>query len=290
MSHRQRTITRRRFTAVAAGAIAGSGIAGRTWGQADPPDNGRPFFFIVAADPQLFWGPVELWKKAVGEIGRLKPALTVVCGDLIQDPGNEEQARAYLDPAKALDGKVPLYNLAGNHDVGSPPTPESLAWYEKHFGKPWYSLTHGGCLFVVLDSNLLCKPNGAPKLAEQQLAWLKQTLADAAKAKHAHRFVFLHHPICLKQIDEPNGYFNVPNPRRAELLKHFHDHKVTATFSGHYHRNALVTDGNLQLITTASTGKPLGKDPTGFRIVKVYGNRIKHAYHGYDEMPVKVEL
>ena len=65
----------------------------------------------------------------------------------------------------------------------------------------------------------------------------------------------------------------------------FHEHGVTAVFSGHHHRNGYVKDGDLELVVTSSSGKPLGKDPVGFRVVKVLGDRIEHRYYGYDELP-----
>ena len=95
----------------------------------------------------------------------------------------------------------------------------------------------------------------------------------------------MHHPMCLKSIDDPDQYFTIPRQKRAQLLELFHKHRVTAVFSGHYHRNAYVKHGNLELVTTSSTGKPLGRDPVGFRIVKVSPDRIQHAYYGYDSMP-----
>ena len=275
-----------------AGALTAPWLVDWAGRQADAEETGDfvPFFFIVAADPQLFWGPVKLWETAVAHANRLKPAFMVVCGDLIQEPGNEEQAKAYLEVAGKLDESIPLYNAAGNHDVEAEPTPQSLAWYEEHFGKPWYCFTHEGCLCLVLESDVLNRPEKAPKMAEEQMAWLKATLEGASREKFAHIMVFKHYPICLKGVDEPDGYFNVPGPRRKELLDLFHEHNVTAVFSGHYHRNAYVKDGDLELVATSSLGKPLGKDPVGFRIVKVFADRIEHRYYGYDEMPQKVDL
>lgn len=138
---------------------------------------------------------------------------------------------------------------------------------------------------IVLESNLLNQPEGAAEMAARQMAWLKETLAGAEKKKYVHKFVFKHFPLCLTKVDEPDQYFNVPRPRRDELLALFHKHQVTAVFSGHYHRNAYVKDGPLELITTSSCGKPLGNDPTGFRVVRVFADRIEHRYFGYEEMP-----
>jgi len=281
-------LDRREFLA---GALTAPWLVHLGTGRADAAGEAEKckFFFIVAADPQLFWGPLELWEKAVEHVNRLKPTFLVVCGDLVQEPGNDEQARAYLETAGKLDESIRLYNVAGNHDVHARPTAESLAWYEKHFGKPWYSFTHGGSLFIVLESNVLNQPQQAPEMADGQMAWLKETLAAAGEKKYEHIFVFKHYPICLQRADEKDHYFNVPRPRREELLALFHKHGVRAVFSGHYHRNAYAKDGSLELVTTSSCGKPLGKDPTGFRIVRVFADRIEHTYYGYDQMPQKVD-
>ncbi|MEE8451030.1 MAG: hypothetical protein V3R99_03915 [Thermoguttaceae bacterium] len=145
-------------------------------------------------------------------------------------------------------------------------------------------------MFIVLESGVLNRPQGAPEMAEQQMAWLKETLARANAKKCRHTFVFKHYPMCLKSVDEPDQYFNVPGTRRKELLELFHRHNVTAVFSGHHHRNHRVKDGQLELITTASSGKPLGSDPIGLRIVKVFGGRIEHKYYGFEQLPERVEL
>lgn len=282
-------IGRRRFLA---STLASPWLAslGDRCARAEDIDPSSPFFFIVAADPQLFWGPLEHWQTTISQINRLKPPLAVVCGDLIQQPGSDEQARAYLDAAAKLDPSIRLCNVAGNHDVNQSPTPEDLAWFEKHFGKPWYAFEHGQCMFIVLESDVLNRPQGAPEMAEQQMAWLKETLERATKKQYRHTFVFKHYPMCLDSVDEPDQYFNVPGIRRKELLELFHRHNVTAVFSGHHHRNHLVKDGRLELITTASSGKPLGSDPIGLRIVKVFADRIEHKYYGFEELPERAEL
>ena len=280
-------LTRRQFTkrALAAPALLQLGThRAAAEDKSDPSD----FFFVTAADPQLFWGPLALWQEAIRHVNRLKPAFMVVCGDLIQEPGNEDQARAYLNAAGALRPNIPLYNVAGNHDVLGTPTHKSLAWYEEHFGKPWYSFQFNDCLFLVLESNMLNRPDEVPDLANKQMAWLRRTLAEADTKRFRHKIVFKHYPLCLKQVDEKGQYFNVPQARRRELLDLFHKHHVAGVFSGHYHRNAYVRDGKLELVTTSSLGKALGADPPGFRIVRVFRDRLEHAYYPYEKMPAPV--
>ena len=258
----------------------------------------KEFFFIHVADPQLFWGTEENWDLSIEWANRLRPAFVAVAGDMVNrwgvreknDPDSDEKmAQAYLKGARKLDGDIPLYHMAGNHDVCDRPTPETLAWYEERFGKVWYAFTHGNCFFVVLESNVFKDPGGAPDAAERQMEWLKKTLRESDSTGYAHKIVFLHHPMCLKDIDEDDGYFTLDGPVRKDLLALFHRHGVQAVFSGHYHRNVHVRDGGLELVTTSSCGSSLGDDPVGFRIVKVYPDRIEHAYYGFDEMPAAVE-
>lgn len=295
------TLTRRSFLKAAGLTAATLTLTGcsqnhRLYGGAPQDDS---FFFIQMADPQLFWGPADLWQTAIDHANRLKPAFVVVCGDLINNAGEQEKldlaederrTAAYRKIAAGLDRKIPLYNVAGNHDVCNKPTLATYSWYRERFGKLWYSFNRGKCLFIVLESNILKNPVGSPQSAEEQMAWLRRTLDEADSQAFNHRIVFMHHPMCLATVDEDEQYFTMPRQRRAELLELFHNHRVAAVFSGHYHRNAYVKDGRLELVTTSSTGKPLGSDPVGFRIVKVHRDRIEHTYYGYENMPANIDM
>ncbi len=42
--------------------------------------------------------------------------------------------------------------------------------------------------------------------------------------------------------------------------------QVRAVFAGHYHRNSYGTLGKMEMITTSAVGRPLGVDPSGFRV------------------------
>ncbi|NQT89574.1 metallophosphoesterase [bacterium] len=293
-------IGRRRFIQAAGAGLGALAVGSRLAGAQATADR-ESFFFIQMADPQLFWGKNALkdWAGAIDHANRLKPAFVVVCGDLLNRDGDpakvdlardEERAKAYLAEAKRLSEDIPLYNVAGNHDVCNEPTPASLAWYEARFGKPWYTFTHGACLFLVLQSDSLKNPKGVPAVAEWQMAWLRETLARADTKALPQRIVCMHHPMCLKSADEKDQYFNMPGAVRAELLALFHAHGVRAVFSGHYHGNAHVDDKEIQLVTSSAVSKSLRKDPPGFRIVKVAPGGVEHTYYAYKDLPEKVAL
>ena len=266
---------------------------------APEPRTVKPYFFIQMADPQLYWGSVASWKKAISLANDLKPVFVAVCGDLLNCHGSlakrdwkkdEQRAKDYLDGAAGLDKSIPIYHLAGNHDVCNTPTPKTLQWYTKRFGKLWYTFSHSGDFFMAIESDLIKNPKGAPKAAAEQMAWIKKTLLSDEVKKARHKIIFMHHPMCLKKPDEKDQYFNVPSKPRTELLKLFAAAGVLAVFSGHYHWNLYVKSGDMELVTTSSTGKSLRKDPLGFRIVKVYPDRIDHEYYGYEALPKKVKL
>ena len=280
-----------------AGGCAAKPPGGKSTSAPRPRD--ERYFFIQMADPQLFWGPVKFWQTAIDHANRLRPAFVVVCGDLLNCDGNaakrdyekdEQRARAYLKVAATLDRSIPLYNVAGNHDVCNRPTPGTLAWYERRFGKLWHTFTHARDFFMVIESDLIKDPAGAPEIARKQTAWIEKTLSSQALRRARHRMVFMHHPMCMKSPDEPHNYFNIPPAPRAKLLEMFSKAGVRSVFCGHYHGNAYVKAGKIELVTTSSTGKALRKDPPGFRIVKVYPDRIEHRYYGYDAMPEKTPL
>ncbi|MHC4198943.1 MAG: metallophosphoesterase [Planctomycetota bacterium] len=310
-------------------ALAGAGLGMPGWALAeeasgrtrpsrgaagkDPREQeGGGFHFFHAADTQLFWGkdPVGRWRSVVEQANRLRPAFLVVGGDLLNRDGDakkvdlkkdEERARAYLEVAGRLSKDIPLCNVAGNHDVCNRPTPVTIAWYRKRFGRIWYSFEHGECLFVVLESDIMKHPEGASDLAREQLVWLAGVLRASDRKRYLQKIVFMHHPMCLKSADEKDAYFNIPGKMRAELLTLFHRHRVGAVFSGHYHRNARVKASakmrvggrviasEIDLVTTSGVAKPLGKDPPGFRIVKVSAEGIAHAYYAHEDVPARLE-
>ncbi len=262
-----------------------------------------PWFYVVAADPQLYMKQKDdaYWRATVDGLNRLSPDFVIVCGDLIAGANDakkwlsptvmakhEKLANDYLKVASRL--KVPLYNVAGNHDVALQPSPHTINWYTKRFGRPWYSFEHKNSLFLILESNLIKDGAGAPAIAAQQWQWFLKTLQASSKRDYQHKTVYMHHPVCRERVDEDDDYFNLPKTKRFELLKLLHEHGFDAVFCGHFHRNAYVRDGKLELITTASCCVPLGKDPRGLRIVKVFQDRLDHSYHEIQKLPKAVRL
>jgi 3',5'-cyclic AMP phosphodiesterase CpdA len=233
------------------------------------------FTFLQMSDPQFgmfaenrnFTQETVNFDLAIAGANRLKPAFVVVCGDLVNQAGNAAQIAEYRRIAAKLDRAIPLHNIAGNHDVGNEPTPESLAAYRNNFGPDYYTFRHGDFLGIVLDSSLIQHPKGAPSEAAKQVQWLGTELK---KIKPGTRVaIFQHIPWFLKEPDEPDDYFNIPLGPRTKYLQLFEQYHVEYCFAGHYHRNASGESPNFHVTTTGPVGKPLGPDPSGVRIVTV---------------------
>ena len=61
-------------------------------------------------------------------------------------------------------------------------------------------------------------------------------------------------------------------------------------FSGHYHRNAVARDGDIEAVTTGPVGQPHGGDKSGLRVVIVRDDRIEHHYYGFGELPNRIDF
>lgn len=258
----------------------------------------EPFFFMQLSDPQfgMFTDNKEFsketvnYERAVAAVNRLRPAFVVITGDLVNKPGDAAQIAEYLRITAKIDRAIPVYNVAGNHDIENVPTPATVAAYTNLFGPDFYAFHHGSFAGLVLNSSIIHSPKQTTNQLVAQTAWLKTELERARKEGAKHIVIFQHHPWFLKLADEPDQYFNIPAARRAPHLALFHEFGVKYTFSGHYHQNALARDGDLEAVTTGPVGKPMGKDKSGLRIAIVRDDGIEHRYHTLEEIPDHIDL
>ena len=228
-------------------------------------------------------------EKAIAESNRLKPAFVVICGDLVNKPGDIAQITEYKRIAAKLDPSIKLYSVSGNHDVENVPTIASLALYKKYFGEDRYTFRSGNILGIILNSSLIKDPSLAPIEAAKQLEWLIQVLKDAKKSNARNIMVFMHYSFFLKDSNEPDEYFNINTERRKIYLELFKTYGIKQVFAGHYHRNAYGKFDDMEMITTGPVGRPLGSDSSGFRIINVKGKIVDHTYFALDSLPVQLK-
>jgi 3',5'-cyclic AMP phosphodiesterase CpdA len=259
---------------------------------------GEPFFFIQLTDTQFgmftadkdFAQETANFEFAVATVNRLKPAFVVITGDLVNKPGDPAQTAEFHRIVAKINSAIPVYNVAGNHDVENVPTPATIAAYTNLFAPEYYTFRHGGFLGIVLNSSVIHSPQHATNHLDQQERWLRAELDRAREIHPGHIVIFQHHPWFLKSADEPDEYFNIPRARRDVYLDLFQKAGVKFLFSGHYHRNAIARSGGVEAVTTGPVGMPLGGDKSGLRIVIVRDHSIEHRYYHFGELPNRIEL
>jgi predicted MPP superfamily phosphohydrolase len=257
-----------------------------------------PWFFIQLSDPQLgmftdnrdFVQDTANFEFAIAAVNRLKPAFVVVTGDLVNKPGDAAQIAEYRRIVGKIDRAIPVYNIAGNHDVQNEPTPESLAGYTRIFGPDRYTFRHQGLVGIVLNSSVIHSPGKAPEQLAEQERWARAELGKARAEGAKHIVVFQHHPWFIKSAGEADQYFNIPTARRMAYLAMFREFGVRYLFCGHYHRNAGGREGELENITSGPVGKPLGGAKSGIRVAIVRADKIEHNYYELGDLPTKIEM
>ena len=236
-----------------------------------------------------FADETRLFTQAIEAANRLKPAFVVVCGDMTNDPDDEAQLAEVMRIERLLDRNIPLHWVAGNHDAGDAPTAETLVRYRERFGDDNYSFDNGGSHFVVINSCVCFDPGQVPHEWDALVEFLSNDLQAARDSGCEDIVIFMHHPLFMDDPEEADGYFVIPGIRRKVILDVLKAQGVSAVFAGHLHRNAIASDGPLQMVSTGPVGYPLGDDPSGLRIVRIYGDTIEHDYYGLDDLPDSVE-
>src|SRR3954469_14224803 len=95
----------------------------------------KSFLFLQMSDPQFgmytkdrdFAQETANYEFAIATANRLKPRFMIVCGDLVNKAGDSSEIAEYRRVSGKLDKSIRLYHVAGNHDVGNEPKPETLA-------------------------------------------------------------------------------------------------------------------------------------------------------------------
>ena len=251
-----------------------------------------PWFFIQLTDPQFgmfdnnagFEKETVLYEKAVTKINKLNPDFVVITGDFVNDKNSAAQIAEFKRITAIINQSIPVYYSPGNHDIGQIPDKESLKKYKKNYGSDRFSFKHNESTFIGFNTGLIKAKLEKPE--QKQFNWLKKKLRQSQNSQHI--ILFTHYPFFNKTLDEPTSYSNIDKEFREKYLRLFSKNRVSAVFSGHFHNNSLSSYGNLQLVTTSALGKPLGEASSGFRIVKVYRDKIEHEYYGLENLPDSV--
>ena len=185
-------------------------------------------------------------RYVVDRLNALKPDFVVHLGDITHpEPGTpayEDSAARFHRVYEKLD--IPLYLVAGNHDIGEKAFPgqplaqqearrtvndDMIAEYERQFQAQYYSFEHHDCLFVIINGMIV---NSGLASEDEQRVWLETLLG---KIQGRRVFMFSHYPPYLSRPDECEHYDATDEPGRSWLLGLFERHEVEAFYAGHVH-------------------------------------------------------
>lgn len=168
-------------------------------------------------------------------------------------PG-DERAEALMKTFKDMvDGNgQKAYYTAGNHDLvftdGSLDV-QSLRTYEKVFGPAYYSFTHKGVHFIVLNSNEQ-DGKGEYRLGEGQIAWLRKDLkavgTDVPIVLTMHvPMLSLYYPAIEGRYVTSDGMFS----NYKEVWDMLRDYRVELVLQGHQHVYEEIYTRKTQFVT-----------------------------------------
>ena len=221
----------------------------------------RNFQFAIIGDRTGGANVQETFKIAMGQINLLQPEFVINVGDMIEGYSDDkaELNAEWDDVDKLLESlEMPFFRTPGNHDIANDTAQE--VWRQRH-GATYYSFVYKDVLFMVLDSedpprtappgikeklelyNRLQTEDPAKAKAmlaefmsdeavvaglkkpvefgEEQMAWIKKTLADHPDVRWT--FLFQHEPA-----------WENPSESFKEIQKLLKDRKHTY-FAGHLH-------------------------------------------------------
>lgn len=249
--------TRRRFLRLAAAGAAGLAVPAHA--AKDRRVTRSSFTFAVATDLHYRDSRCGEWHRRVAEHLRAlrpRPAFLMLAGDLSED-GTAEQLTAVRHIFSALP--VPVKTVIGNHDY----TLEGdRSAYEAICGTPLnYRFDHGGCQFLALDTTQ-GRSVYRTRIPATTVDWVEAELPRLSRERPT--IVLTHFPLGRNWLRPMNAH---------RLVERFRDHRLLATFSGHWHGITERQEGNVHL----STGRCCswwrenhdGSDEKGYTVCQV---------------------
>lgn len=157
------------------------------------------FSFVVVGHvyPQY-----EALESVIKQAEEEKVSFIILTGDLIN--GGSKSFEGKWQDFETIMGqtKTPFYIAPGNHDVGSG---EKRRVFEERFDQTYRSFTFKNSKFILLNSCDYSK-GFEGDVDQEQLEFLRKEYADPLEFDNI--FLFLHHPLWLKDSSLTNGVYN----------------------------------------------------------------------------------
>ena len=241
--------------------------AAKPWTSAEFQNNPQEFQFVVIGDRTGGANQEKTFLLAIDQLNLLQPEFVINVGDMIEGYSDEKsELNAEWDEVDGSLNtlKMPFFRTPGNHDIANDVAQQ--VWRDR-YGATRYYFVYNDTLFVVLDSedppreapegikdklelyNRLQTEDPAKAQAmlaefmadesvvaglakeiefnEEQVAWLKDTLAKNADARWT--FLFLHEPAWENSSDSFKAIQGMLKDRKHTFLAghlHYYDYDL----------------------------------------------------------------
>jgi 3',5'-cyclic AMP phosphodiesterase CpdA len=236
-------------------AVSGGVFAAFDLAEGALPANAKPLFVQISdshigfnkdANPDV----VGTFTRSIDLINALpsRPAFVMHTGDIthLSKPEEFDKAAELMKGLKVAE----IHTVPGEHDL----IDTTGHGYMERYGAPsggkgYYSFDSGGVHFVALINVLNFKQGGLGALGADQLAWLKDDLANRSASEPI--VVFAHMP--LWSIYPSWGWGTADADEAMANLRRFGSVTV---LNGHIHQIVQKVDGNITFHTARSTAYP----------------------------------
>ena len=263
------------------------------------------FVFMTDIHLQPELRAMDGFQAAINRVNDLRPDFVITGGDLVMDADEHGYGRAdslyRLYTEVAAEFEMPVYNAIGNHDV--------VGWYSETFidprhpeygkemfkkrvggGKTYRSFDWKNWHFIILDT-VEKAGNGdyTGLIDEDQLAWLKQDLANAGPdrpiiiAGHIPLISVAKHILQGPAAANKQG-IHVSNAH--EVLQICKPYNIRLVLQGHLHIVEHINSTGMHFITCGAVCGNKWKGPKqgfkeGFLVVDVRENDFTWHYEDY---------
>ena len=270
---------------IAVALLAAATLASLQWTAAAQRQGAS--WFMHAADPQVGYGELgrdvdaQRFRRLLERAHALGAQFVVVAGDLVQDR-TWLQWRSFESARK--DAAVPLYFVAGNHDVVDLDT---LAAYRERVGPDHYVARRAGVVVVALDSEVMRDTRIDAAEHATQWRWLEKTLATE-RCRQSVCVAVMHRPPFVERADERDTDQNWPASTRARLLSLFQRHGVTTVLAGHLHetREAFDAASGVHVYVVGGTARVFDERGAGYRAFQIGPTGLSQRYVLFERFAV----
>ena len=243
------------------------------------------------------------FQMVIDTINKINPDFIMAGGDIIYDALRVTEkevvtnTNAYLKAAANI--KAPIHYAIGNHEVfqlynKSADTSNPIfgkRFYEKYFGKRYYSFNHKGWHFMVLDNIFITSDRKyIGKIDSVQMAWIQQDLKSVDSTTPVA--IMAHVPFITTLSQWYGGGINANDDKVAsvdshKIIKLFDKKNLRLILQGHLHYFEALDIMNKTTVITAPSvsGKWWqGKQhdiEEGFIKLDIDGEKIRYSYIHY---------